>query len=239
MKVCSKGEYPTEAVELIMADYILRGGTVVDGTGSPRFRADVAIWGDHITQIGAVARSAGAREIDAFGMVISPGFIDVHTHDDRALIATPEMAMKASQGVTTVVIGNCGVSLAPLVLDAAPPPPLDLLGDACDFRYRHFADYLATLDRTPPALNAVPLVGHSTLRVGTMSTLDRPAEALEITRMGERLEEALDAGAVGLSTGLYYTPAFHAPPAEIEALARLLRPAGAIYTSHMRDEGAG
>ncbi len=220
-----------------MADYILRGGEVIDGSGRARFRADVMIKGDRIAEIGTVARTAGAHEIDVAGKVVAPGFIDVHTHDDRALFATPEMAAKASQGVTTVVTGNCGISLAPLSIDHAPPPPLDLIGDAADYRYGRFADYLAALDRTPAAINAACLVGHSTLRVGAMSALDRPAEPVEIGRMSELLQEALDAGAVGMSSGLAYAPAEHAPAAEIEALAALLRPAGALYTTHMRNEG--
>ena len=161
-----------------MADYILRGGEVIDGSGRARFRADVAIEGDRIAEIGAVVRAASAREIDVSGKIVAPGFIDVHTHDDRALFATPEMMAKASQGVTTVVTGNCGISLAPLTIDHAPPPPLDLIGEAADYRYGRFADYLAALDRTPAAINAACLVGHSTLRVGSMTALDRPAEAL-------------------------------------------------------------
>ena len=220
-----------------MTDFILRGGEVIDGSGRARFRADVAIGGGRITEVGAVGRIAGAREIDVAGKVVAPGFVDVHTHDDRALFATPEMAAKASQGVTTVVTGNCGISLAPLTIDRAPPPPLDLIGDAADYRYGRFADYLAALDHTPAAVNAACLVGHSTLRVGSMSALGRPAEAAEIGHMQELLQEALDAGAVGMSSGLAYAPAEHAPPAEIEALAALLRPAGALYTTHMRNEG--
>ena len=222
-----------------MTDFILCGGEVIDGSGRERFRADVAIAGDRIVEVGAVTKAAGAREIDVSGKIVAPGFIDVHTHDDRALFATPEMAAKASQGVTTVITGNCGISLAPLSIDHAPPPPLDLIGDAADYRYSRFADYLDALDRSPAAVNAACLVGHSTLRVGAMSALDRPAEAAEIGSMGELLQEALDAGAVGMSTGLAYAPAEHAPPAEIEALAALLRPAGALYTTHMRNEGAG
>jgi N-acyl-D-amino-acid deacylase len=209
---------------------------VIDGSGRTRQRADVAIAGDRIAEVGSVGRVEGAREVDVSGKIVAPGFIDVHTHDDRALFATPEMAAKASQGVTTVVTGNCGISLAPLLLDEAPPPPLDLIGDSADYRYGHFADYLAALDQSPPALNAACLVGHSTLRVGAMSALDRPADDAELAQMCERLQEALDAGAVGMSSGLAYAPAAGAPPAEIEALARLLRPAGALYTTHMRNE---
>src|ERR1700752_489328 len=177
-----------------MTDWILRGGEVVDGSGRPRRRADGAIVGDRIAEVGGVGKVAGAREIDVAGKIVAPGFIDVHTHDDRARFAAPDMAAKASQGVTTVVTGNCGVSLAPLVLDKAPPPPLDLIGDTSDYHYERFADYLTALDRTPAALNAACLVGHSTLRVGAMTALDRPAEKAELARMGERLPEALDAG---------------------------------------------
>jgi N-acyl-D-amino-acid deacylase len=224
----------------VMADWILRGGTVIDGSGGPRRRADVAIAGDRIVAVGPsakdVAKTAGAREIDAEGLVVAPGFIDVHTHDDRALLAS-DMAAKATQGVTTVITGNCGVSLAPLSLKHPPPPPLDLIGDAADYAYPRFADYLAALDTSPPAINSAALVGHSTLRAGTMTELDRPARPDEIARMQQRLVEALGAGAIGLSSGLYYAPAAHAPSAEIEALAKLLQPAGAVYTTHMRDEG--
>src|SRR5215510_16019578 len=140
-----------------MTEWILRGGDVIDGTGRPRRRADVAIGADRITAIGEIDRVAGAREVDVSGKIVAPGFIDVHTHDDRALFATPAMMAKASQGVTTVVTGNCGISLAPLVLDGSPPPPLDLLGDTEDYRYERFADYLAALDEAPAALNAACL----------------------------------------------------------------------------------
>ena len=223
-----------------MTDWILRGGSVIDGTGTLRFRADVAIVGDRIAAVDATHRAvgkvSGAREIDVSGKIVAPGFIDVHTHDDRALFAAPEMPAKTSQGVTTVITGNCGISLAPLSLDRPPPPPLDLIGEAGDYAYPRFADYLAAIDRSPPAVNAACLVGHSTLRVGIMPDLDRPARPDEIERMGQRLQEALDAGAIGMSSGLYYRPAFHAPPAEIEALAAHLQLAGGLYTTHMRDE---
>ncbi len=121
-----------------MTDWILRGGEVIDGSGRPRRRADVAIAGDRVAAIGSVGRVEGAREVDVSGKIVAPGFIDVHTHDDRALFATPEMAAKASQGVTTVVTGNCGISLAPLLLDEAPPPPLDLIGDSARLPLRAF-----------------------------------------------------------------------------------------------------
>src|SRR5437660_4256467 len=116
-----------------MTDWILRGGEVIDGSGRPRRRADVAIAGDRIAEIGSVGRAEGARAVDVSGKIVAPGFIDVHTHDDRALFATPEMPAKASQGVTTVVPGNCGIGLAPLLLDEARPPPPDLSAARPDY----------------------------------------------------------------------------------------------------------
>jgi N-acyl-D-amino-acid deacylase len=219
-------------------DLVLRNAMLIDGSGAPSRNGDLAVHEGRIALVGKVPNGAGREEIELDGKTLAPGFIDVHTHDDRALLANPPMAMKASQGVTTVVVGNCGVSLAPLVLDGrAPPPPLDLLGAPTDFRYRRFAEYLAALDAAPAAINAACLVGHSTLRVGTMASLDRAATADEIAAMKTRLGEALDAGAVGMSSGLFYAPANAAPSAELETLAELLRPAGAVYTTHMRDEG--
>jgi N-acyl-D-amino-acid deacylase len=218
-------------------DLVLRGGSVLDGTGAPAKSADLAIAGDRIAAIGALPRQSGREEIDVAGLTVAPGFIDVHTHDDRALFATPDMAAKVSQGVTTVVVGNCGISLAPALPDRPLPPPLDLIGTAEAFRFRRFADYLDAVEATPPATNAACLVGHSTLRAGAMDRLDRPADEGEIETMRARLAEALDAGAIGLSSGLWYAPAVASTKGEMVALARLVHEAGAIYTTHMRDEG--
>jgi len=217
-------------------DIVIRNAQVIDGTGGPAIAADIGLSGDRIVALGAIPAEAGQTVIDAAGKAVAPGFIDVHTHDDRALLNTPDMAMKVSQGVTTVVVGNCGISLAPLSLSGAPPAPLDLIGDQASYRYPTFAAYLAELDRSPPALNAACLAGHTTLRVGAMDRLDRPATAAEIAAMRTRLGEALEAGAIGLSTGLGYPPAEPAPTSEVKALAELLKPAGAIHTTHMRDE---
>ena len=218
-------------------DLIIRNGTVIDGSGAPRHDADFAVDGDRIAAIGDLSGAQGRSEIDATGLIVAPGFIDVHTHDDHALLSRPDMAFKASQGVSTVVVGNCGISLAPLTFEGdRPPAPLDLLGDG--FRFPRMADFFDALEKTPAALNAAALCGHSTLRVGAMDDLDRPATDAEIDAMRDALGEALDAGAIGMSTGLYYDPAKEAPTAEVIRLAELLGPAKGLYTTHLRNEGA-
>jgi len=217
-------------------DLVLRGGSVLDGTGAAAVGADVAIAGDRIAAIDRVPRGSARQEIDVAGLTVAPGFIDVHTHDDRALLATPAMDAKVSQGVTTVISGNCGISLTPLVPRGALPPPLDLIGDEESYRYARFGDYLDALDAAPPATNAACLVGHSTLRVGAVDALERAADESEIAAMRRALGEALAAGAIGLSSGLWYAPANAAPRSELVALAKELGAAGAIYTTHMRDE---
>ncbi len=219
-------------------DLLIRNAQIIDGTGAPPRHGDIAVTDDQIVAIGALSDMSAATEIDAGGKAVAPGFIDVHTHDDRAVLSDPTMACKVSQGVTTVVTGNCGISLAPLAPSAPPPPPADLIGDRPDQYFQSFAGYLSALDKEPPAVNVVAQVGHSTLRMGAMDSLDRPASANEVKRMRARLEESLAAGAVGMSTGLFYQPANAAPTEEVIELARALAPAGAMHSTHMRDETA-
>ena len=218
------------------ADLIIRNGEVIDGMGQSRFRADVAITGDRITAIGDLSNDSAEREVDATGRIVAPGFIDVHTHDDRLLLSHPAMTPKLSQGVTTVITGNCGISLAPLKVTDRPPPPLDLLGDRTWYRFSTFAEYVAALETHPPAINTAPMVGHSTLRVAAMENVGQPASDREIDVMRSLLQEALEAGAIGFSTGLFYPTNKPAPKEEVVALAELLAPVGGIYTTHMRNE---
>jgi len=218
-------------------DTIFRNATVVDGTGAGRFAGDVAVDGGRIAAVGDLAGESAAREIPCKGRILAPGFIDVHTHDDNALLRDRAMLPKLTQGVTTVVTGNCGISLAPIAFRAPPVPPLDLLGGAEDFRYPDFASYMARLDEAGLPVNAAPMVGHTTLRVATMTDLARPASDREIADMQEMLRECVAAGATGLSTGLFYPPAAAAPKEEVAALLEALAGTGAVYTTHMRDEG--
>jgi N-acyl-D-amino-acid deacylase len=220
-------------------DLVIRNGSVVDGTRAARFRADVAVSGDRIVAVGSVSEEA-SQEIDAGGLVVAPGFIDAHTHDDRLMLSSPEMAPKVSQGVTTVVAGNCGISLAPAPKGMRPPVavPMDLLDDEGGwFRFRTFNDYVQALKQEPAATNCALLVGHSMLRVQTMDDTSRIATRSEIEKMRDMVDEAMKAGAIGVSTGLYYEPARAAPPEEVIEICRPLAQHDGIYCTHMRDEG--
>jgi N-acyl-D-amino-acid deacylase len=216
-------------------DVLIEGAWLIDGSGSERQRTDVAITGERIAGVGDGRHWQPKARIDARGRIVAPGFIDVHTHDDRAVLSSPDMTPKISQGVTTVVAGNCGISLAPL-MDRDPPPPLNLLGNREWYRFASYEDYAESVEAEPPALNIATLVGHSTLRVGVMDDLGRAATPSEIDRMGKLLEKSLASGCIGMSTGLAYPPAHAAPTDEIVALAERLVPYSGIYTTHMRDE---
>ncbi|MBK7657739.1 MAG: D-aminoacylase [Betaproteobacteria bacterium] len=219
-----------------MVDLLLRGGILVDGTGALPRRADVAIASDRIAAVGELPASGATRVIDVDGLVVAPGFIDAHTHDDRLLFTDPGMAPKLSQGVTTVVVGNCGISLAPLGR-REPVPPLNLVAGGDGPFFDSLADYFAALDREPPAINAAALVGHTTLRAVTMASLDREADASEIDAMRAHVAQALAAGALGVSTGTFYAPARAATRDEVLRILEPMRGTGAVVCSHIRDEG--
>jgi N-acyl-D-amino-acid deacylase len=219
-----------------MLDLIIEGGEVIDGTGAPRVRMDVGVSGGKIASLGDLSQVAATERIDARGRILAPGFIDVHTHDDRLLLsAAPDIHPKLSQGVTTVITGNCGVSLAPLQT-TRPPAPLDILGRD-GWRYGSFGDYLDALEQSGLAVNAACLVGHSTLRVKHVADLGREATRIESAHMAAELADALEAGAIGMSTGLYYPPAQAATAAEVIAVGAPLKAANGLVTMHIRDEG--
>lgn len=219
-------------------DLLFTNALLFDGTGAPRQPADVAVTDGRIAAVGRLAGMAASETVNLGGQALAPGFIDVHTHDDRLLLADPAMTPKLSQGVTTVIAGNCGISLAPLGRRAAVPP-LNLVADGEAQRFDSFADYFAALERTPAAINMAALVGHTTLRAVAMDDLRRPANAAEVARMQALVREALQAGALGVSTGTYYAPAQAASADEIRAVCEPLRGSGALIASHIRDEGAG
>ena len=215
---------------------LMRNVSVADGSGRSPEVADVAINLDRIVAIGKLQDYVADNVFDGEGKVLAPGFIDVHTHDDTSVIRAPQMLPKLSQGVTTVVVGNCGISAAPVTLRGDPPDPMNLLGDANAFRYPTFKAYVDAVADAQPAVNVAALVGHTALRNNHMDRLDRTATSAEIAAMRAQLQEALNHGAAGLSTGLAYLSAHSASTEEVMALAELLAGAGAIYATHLRSE---
>ncbi|SAK83490.1 N-acyl-D-amino-acid deacylase [Caballeronia catudaia] len=221
------------------ADTLIIGARLIDGTGAPAVARDVAVRDGRIVAIvepGGLSAWSADETFDAQGKVLAPGFIDVHTHDDTHVIRSPQMMPKITQGVTTVIVGNCGISASPVTLRGAPPDPMNLLGDAAAFKYPTFAAYVDAVNDARPTVNVGALIGHTALRNNHMDRLDRAASSDEVAAMRAQLEEALDNGALGLSSGLAYGSAFNAPPEELQALAEPLAKAGALYTTHMRTE---
>ncbi|OZI19924.1 D-aminoacylase [Bordetella genomosp. 9] len=226
-----------------MYDTLIGPVRVLDGSGAAEFQANVALREGRIAAIGVADDAPARARIDGHGpngrpRVLSPGFIDVHTHDDTNVIRQPDMLPKLSQGVTTVVVGNCGISASPVRLRGDVPDPMNLLGQEADFQYPRFADYTAAVDRARPSVNVAALIGHTALRNNHMDRLDRVATATEIDAMRAQLRDALAHGAIGLSTGLAYASAYNASTEEVQALAQVLDEFGALYTTHLRSEFA-
>lgn len=221
---------------------LLAGGLVVDGSKTKAWTGDVLLHGERIVAMGQDLlaklpqglKPANVLVHDCSGKVIAPGFIDVHTHDDAIVLKSPGMLPKLSQGVTTVITGNCGISLTPYQI-ATPLPPLNLLGSD-SFKFDRFAAYTAAVQATRPALNVASLIGHTTLRFACMQALDKAATSEEIEHMATLLAQSLQDGAIGLSSGLFYEPAFAAPMEEVLQLAKVVARFGGIYTTHLRTE---
>jgi N-acyl-D-amino-acid deacylase len=217
-------------------DILIRGGTVIDGSGRAGETADVAISGGHIVAIGPALSGSAVWVIDAGGLAVTPGFIDIKTHSDFTLPINPKAESKVRQGVTTEIIGHCGFSVAPCL-----PGKVQMLADYLSggapwlpFRETSFPDYLDSFPAV--AVNAGMLIGHNTLRLMTMGLEDRGPTAAELDRMIALLDEGLRAGALGLSTGLFTPPGSFAEPSEIMSLCEVVARHKAGYFTHIRDE---
>lgn len=225
-------------------DLLLRDGLVVDGTGASARRADVGIVGDRLAVVDDLrgAQVEAAQVIDATGMVVAPGFIDIHTHSDVVLLDEPGGASKILQGVTTEVTGNCSFSPFPV-----SPQRRDLLGDHLarlgdgtpDLTWTDLSGYADALDSARPALNVAPLVGHGALRIAAMDDPYGVASSDDVERMAALLDEAVEQGAWGMSTGLTHTPSSLGPPDEIVTLTRVLGRRDAMYATHARAVAGG
>lgn len=220
-------------------DVIITDAAIIDGSGDKPFKADLAIKNGVIAAIGDLHNLSAKNKIHANGCVLAPGFIDVHTHDDIQVIRQPDMLPKISQGVTTVIVGNCGISASPAVIADTPPDPMTLLGKKEEFVYKKFSEYSAAVNAAQPSVNVAALIGHTTLRQNHMDKLDRVATANEIESMREQLRDALANGALGLSTGLAYASAIASDTNEVKNLAQVLNEFGGVYTTHLRTEFDG
>ncbi|MEO8389101.1 D-aminoacylase [Polaromonas sp.] len=222
---------------------LLENGLLVNGTGAAGQPGDLLLLGDRIVAVGPGLRHrlpdglalADVQVCDCSGLVIAPGFIDVHTHDDAIVLNAPGMFPKLSQGITTVVTGNCGLSVAPFVVEE-PQGALTLLGNS--FKYPSVDAYAQAVAEAQPAVNVAPLIGHTTLRYACVGDLNRPATVDEVAAMCGLLEQCMAQGAIGLSSGLFYAEAMPAPAAEVTSLARVVARYGGIYATHMRSEMA-
>ncbi|GAA5075337.1 D-aminoacylase [Roseibacterium beibuensis] len=221
----------------MQADIVFRNATVIDGTGAPRFTSSVAVRDDRIVAVGTLEEWSGGTEHDCTGFVLAPGFIDPHVHHDEIVLTDPDMACMTSQGVTSIINGNCGFSIAPLTARGSLPAPLGLILTAQAPRFASYGDYRRRLDDAPPAVNAACLIGHGTLRINEVADLGRAADAAELAAMRKSLDDALSQGGAGLSTGTFYPPARAAPTAELIAMAEVAQAHGKLYVTHMRDEG--
>lgn len=232
-------------------DLLIRDARLIDGSGVDAREGNVAVAGGRIVSVDVgsawhskTSHSEASRletwhseeTVDARGLVLAPGFIDTHTHDDTSVIGTPAMLPKLTQGVTTVVAGNCGISASPVFANNPLPEPMGLLGAPDLVQYRTFAAYALAVDAAQPAVNVLALVGHTTLRANHMDRLDRAATPGEVSAMRAHLQDALDHGALGLSTGLAYPSAYAATPDEVLGVAEPLGQAGGLYATHMRSE---
>ncbi len=221
---------------MLSCDTLIRRARVYDGSGAEAEVLDVALTGDRIAAIAPALDLRARNVIEAEGLALAPGFIDTHTHDDLIVLQAPQMTPKVSQGVTTVIVGNCGISASPVTLRGEPPDPMNLLGTAEAFRYPSFSAYAEAVRAAAPAVNVAALVGHTALRNNHLDRLDRTAAPAEVEAMKAQLREALDAGALGLSTGLAYLSANAASTEEVLELAEPLKAAEAVYATHMRSE---
>lgn len=222
-------------------EFVFVGGTVIDGTGQDRFRADVAVRKGRIHVV-SPGETVGLESFDISGLVISPGFIDTHAHADlESLLGDDDVhESRIVQGVTTEVVGNCGLSPFPV-----PDGPADMARQFMSIVFGPHADtypdldaFAADVESAGLASNIAPLVGHGTLRATALGYDNRNATDTELSAMCAALQSAMEAGAFGLSTGLCYTPATYAPSDEVEALAAVVAAAGGIYSTHIRNETA-
>jgi N-acyl-D-amino-acid deacylase len=221
-------------------DLIIKNGIIVDGSGAPPFKADIGINGDIIVKIGDLDGVKAERVINASGLIVVPGFIDIHNHSDTDIFIVPTGDNYVMQGVTTLVIGNCGSSPAPLTdknYNLTRNLERKLVDKLGKIPWRTFSEYLKALDSLNKSVNIVPLVGHGTIRSAVLGDENVQYTNRDLREMKDLVKEAIEAGAFGLSTGLIYIPGMFAKTQEIVELTKVVSKYGGIYATHMRNEG--
>ncbi|MCS7366055.1 MAG: amidohydrolase family protein, partial [archaeon GB-1867-035] len=218
-------------------DLLIVNGRILDGTDNPWFRADVGIANGRIMSIGDLKGIDAELIIDAEGLFVCPGFIDMHSHSDFTLLVNPRAESKVRQGVTTEVIGNCGSSAAPVKGETARARLLSMMHKyGVEFSWSTFSEYLKTLEDRGAAVNVAALVGHGTVRRCVLGLESRPPTRDELDEMKALVAEAMKAGAFGMSSGLVYPPGRYASKEELIELCRVVAKYGGFYASHIRGE---
>ncbi len=218
-------------------DVVLRGGTILDGTGGPAYPADLGIRGDTIAAIGSISADQGKQAVDISGFQLCPGFVDIHTHSDGNILAYPNSESRVYQGVTTELTGNCGGSAAP-VSGANAEQALDKWRkeEGISAKWNDVASYFTALEQTRISINQGLLLGQGTIRENAIGLVDRTVTPDELKQILRATEEGMDQGAFGLSTGLEYTPGTYTPTDEIVEMTRIVSRYGGLYASHTRNE---
>jgi len=217
-------------------DLVLRGGTVLDGTGGPGFSADIGLAGDRIAAIGRIAPEQGRAAVDVSGLHVAPGFIDIHSHSDPGILSYPTADSRVRQGVTTELTGNCGSSAAPLAGMDTEARRGEWREEGIEPTWGSVASYCDLLDRSGISINQALLVGQGTLRRNAVGLVDRVLSPDELSSVLAAVDDGMAHGAFGLSTGLEYVPGRYTPTDEIVAMARVVARHGGLYASHIRNE---
>ena len=220
-----------------MYDYIIKNGKIIDGSGTPWFKSDIAILNNKIEKIAKLTEDNAKTIIDAEGLVVSPGFIDIHTHSDLTVLVNGKSESKIRQGVTTEVIGNCGSSPAPAYGEGYKHLKEELKDYGLSYDWKSYKKFLEVMNKKDKSVNIVPLVGHGALRRSVLGYENRKPNLEELNKMKNLLKKAMKAGAIGFSSGLIYPPSSYAETEELIELAKTAAEFGGIYTTHMRYEG--
>ena len=220
-----------------MLDVVIRGGRVADGSGAPLSAADIGIMGDRIVQIGNIDDEDGRTSIDASGLIVCPGFVDVHTHSDITIMVEPKAESAVRQGVTTQVFPNCGTGLAPAVGEALEDIEARVGRFGIEVDWRTVGEYFQRVQAMKPSINIVPMVAQGTVRMAVMGYSKEPPSPSQLEAMKEHVDEAMRSGARGMCSGLRYVPSGYATTGELIELAKVVASHGGLYASHIRSEG--